>query len=323
MTAPLALVADLGGTNTRVALADGKRVRPESIRRYSNAEFASLEPVLVRYLAEERVARVDGVCVAAAGPVRDGVAVMTNLDWTIDSPQLIRATGAAQTAILNDLQAQGHALGHIAAENLRALIEGPQQAGGAMLVVGVGTGMNAAPVHETPWGRIVAASECGHITMPIRSDQDFRLARFVESHGAHAHGFAGVEDVLSGRGLEHIHAFVTAEAGALQDMKAADIMAALAAGDSAARETARLYVHILGAELGNLALIHLPFGGIYLIGGVARAMTPYMQEFGLTQAFRDKGRFAAFMQSFSVQVVEDDFAALTGCAAYLANGGKG
>jgi glucokinase len=323
MTAALALVADLGGTNTRVALADGKVVRPESIRRFSNAEFSSLEPVLVRYLAEEGVARVDGVCVAAAGPVRNGVAEMTNLDWTIDGPQLIRATGARQTAILNDLQAQGHALGHIAPQYLRPLIAGPQQAGGTMLVVGVGTGMNAAPVHETPWGRVVAASECGHISMPIRNGQDFRLARFVEGHGPHAHGFAGVEDVLAGRGLEHVYAFITSEAGKMREMKAADIMAALAAGDPLARETARLYVHILGAVLGNLALIHLPFGGIFLIGGVARAMTPYMIELGLTESFRDKGRFGTFMEGFSVQVIEDDFAALTGCAAYLANGAKG
>ena len=322
MTQPLAILADIGGTNTRVALADGKTVRADSIRRFSNAAFPSLEPVLKQYLAEAGVASVDGACVAAAGPVRDGVAVMTNLDWTIDAALLVRATGAKHTAILNDLQAQGHALGHIAPQFLRPLIDGPQQAGGAMLVVGVGTGMNAAPVHDTPMGRLVAASECGHISMPVRTDQDYRLARFIEIYGPHAHGFAGVEDALAGRGLERVHAFVTAEAGSAQDMKAADIMAALAAGDALARETARLYVHLLGAELGNLALIHLPFGGIFLIGGVARAMTPFMTEMGLTESFRDKGRFGEFMANFSVQVVEDDFAALTGCAAHLFAGGR-
>jgi glucokinase len=322
MTQPLVILADIGGTNTRVALADGKVVRQGSIRRFANSEYPSLEPVLQRYLSEAGVTSVDGVCVAAAGPVRDGVAVMTNLDWTIDAALLVRATGAKQTAILNDLQAQGHALGHIAPQHLRPLIDGPQQAGAAMLVVGVGTGMNAAPVHDTPWGRLVAASECGHISMPVRTDQDYRLARFIEGHGPHAHGFAGVEDVLAGRGLERVHAFVTAEAGAAQEMKAADIMVALTAGDALARETARLYVHLLGAELGNLALIHLPFGGIFLIGGVARAMTPFMARMGLADSFRDKGRFGDFMASFKVQVVEDDFAALTGCAAYLFAGGR-
>ncbi len=319
MTTSLNLVADIGGTNTRVAIADGKVVRPTSIRRFANAEFSSLEPVLKQYLADAGILAVEGTCVAAAGPVRDGVAVMTNLAWTIDGAQLVRATGARHTAILNDLQAQGHALGHIAPEFLRPLIAGPQQEGASMLVVGVGTGMNAAPVHNTPGGRYVAASECGHISMPVRHDIDFRLQKFIEGHGPHAHGFAGVEDILAGRGLERVHAFICHEANVVSDLKAAEIMAALAAGDTLARKTAQLYVRLLGNELGNLALIHLPFGGIYLIGGVARAMVPYMQEFGLTEAFCDKGRFGDFMKSFALFAVEDDFAALTGCAAFLTN----
>jgi glucokinase len=153
--------------------------------------------------------------------------------------------------------------------------------------------------------------------MPIRTQRDFNLAQFLASTGPHAHGFAGVEDVLAGRGLERLYAFVTHEAGAEQQIKAAEVMARLAAGEGYARDAARLYVQVLGAELGNLALIHLPFGGIYLIGGVARAMSPYFEEMGLQAAFCDKGRFAEFMNSFCVQIVEDDYAALTGCAAYL------
>ncbi len=313
----LALLADIGGTNTRVALADGSVVRAASIRRYPNAEFAGLGDVLRRYLADEGISGVDGVCVAAAGPVREGVAVMTNLDWTIDAPLLTAATGARRTAILNDLQAQGHALGFIAPSALKDVFAGPAQAGEAMLVVGVGTGMNAAPVHGSGAARLVAPSECGHVSMPIRTMRDFRLAQFLATSGPHAHGFAGVEDVLAGRGLERLYAFVTAEAGAEVTISAAEIMERLAKGEPAAQDCARLYVGILGAELGNLALIHLPFGGIYLIGGVARAMAPYFGQMGLQAAFCDKGRFADFMQNFRLQLVEDDFAALTGCAAYL------
>ena len=109
----LALLADIGGTNTRVALADGKVLRDGSLGRYKNADFPDLGAVLRQYLLDQGVAHVAGVCVAAAGPVRDGVAVMTNLDWTIDGAMLTGATGAKTWAILNDLQAQGHALGHL------------------------------------------------------------------------------------------------------------------------------------------------------------------------------------------------------------------
>jgi glucokinase len=321
-TAP-ALVADIGGTNTRVALADGVSVRQDSIRRYANTEFSDLESVLRRYMDETATASVSGVCVAAAGPVRDGVASMTNLDWTITRPGLTAATGTAHTAILNDLQAQGHALGRIAPQHLRPVIAGPSKPGAAMLVVGLGTGMNAAPVHETPWGRVVAASECGHISMPVRTEEDHRLAQFVASVGPHAHGFAGVEDVLAGRGLERVYAFVAHEAGHETTKRGAEIMADVAAGEALAERAVQLYIHLLGQELGNLALVHLPFGGIYLIGGVARAMQPYFDQMELTRHFRDKGRFAEFMGNFAVSIVEDDYAALTGCAAYLAGGGKG
>ena len=318
-----AILADIGGTNTRVALADGKQVRPGSIAKFANAEFDSLEPILIRYLAEAGIASVEGACVAAAGPVRHGVAEMTNLSWIIDHPLLTRATGATKVAILNDLQAQGQALGHIAPEFLRPVIEAPAVPNAAMLVVGLGTGINAAAVYNTPWGRVVPPSECGHISMPIRDARDLALARFIESYGEHAHGFAGAEDALAGRGLEHIHAFVTTEAGRLNPLSSAQIMAAIAAGEPLARETARLYCHILGSYLGNLALIHLPYGGIFLIGGMSRAMTPYFAEMDLAASMRDKGRFGEFLNGFPVWVVEDDFAALTGCAAYLANGGQG
>lgn len=321
-TAP-ALVADIGGTNTRVALADGVSVRQDSIRRYANTEFSDLESVLRRYLDETATASVSGVCVAAAGPVRDGVASMTNLDWTITGLGLTAATGTDHTAILNDLQAQGHALGRIAPQHLRPVIAGPSKPGAAMLVVGLGTGMNAAPVHETPWGRVVAASECGHISMPVRTEEDHRLAQFVAHVGPHAHGFAGVEDVLAGRGLERVYAFVAHEAGHETTKRGAEIMADVAAGEALAARAVQLYIHLLGQELGNLALVHLPFGGIYLIGGVARAMQPYFEQMELTRHFRDKGRFAEFMGNFAVTIVEDDYAALTGCAAYLAGGGKG
>ena len=318
-----ALLADIGGTNTRVALADGKVVRPNSIAKFANAEFASLEPILVRYLTEVGIGSVEGACVAAAGPVRHGVAEMTNLSWIIDHAQLTRATGAKKVAILNDLQAQGQALGHIAPEYLRPIVEGSTVPNSSMLVVGLGTGVNAAPVHDTPWGRVVPPSECGHVSMPIRDARDLRLAQFIASHGDHAHGFAGAEDALAGRGIERVYAFVAAEAGTPAVHTSAEIMTALAAHDRLATEAARLYVHVLGNTLGNLALTHLPYGGIFLIGGMARALTPYMAEMGLAQALCDKGRFHDFLQNFPVWVVEDDYAALTGCAAYLANGGQG
>lgn len=318
----LAILADIGGTNTRVALADGHSVRPDSIARYPNADYKArgqdIAHILRDYLATTN-ARPDGVCVAAAGPVQDGVATMTNLDWVMDAAKLTAATGAHRVAILNDLQAQGHALGHIAPAHLRTLLPGPAQPQASLLVVGLGTGVNAAPVHGQGAARVVPPSECGHVNMPVRSEEDLRLMRFIESRLA-ARGdvpHCGVEEVLAGRGLANLHAFAAQEAGQPQEKTSAEVLTALAAGDPTATHAARLYTRILAQVLADLALIHLPYGGIYLIGGMSRAMTPHFPRFGLTETFREARRVDLLQKDFAINVVEDDYAALTGCAAYL------
>lgn len=309
------LVADIGGTNTRVALAQGRDIVAGTIRRYANADHPGLESVLQRFSEDEGGVDVRAACVAVAGPVRDGRATMTNLDWTIDAATLARATGAEVTAILNDLQAQGFALGHIAADRLRVVRPFPETgADRTRLVIGVGTGFNAAAVFAAGAQRIVPASESGHVNLPVRDEADLRLARFV----AAAHGFPSVEEVLSGRGIEAIHLWLGTEAADPRPATAAEIIEGLRTGsDPRATETARVFARMLGAVAGNLALIQLPFGGVYLIGGVARAMAPWLGPLGFDAAFRDKGRFAGFMDSFGVAVIEDDYAALTGCAVCL------
>lgn len=309
------LVADIGGTNTRVALADGAEILSDTVRKFSNAEYPGLESVLKHFLDDEGGVDCKAACVAVAGPVRAGRGTLTNLDWTIDEATLARATQAETVAILNDLQAQGHALGRLDGGNLRVVVDGPTPpAMAAQMVIGVGTGFNIAPVYHLETGRFVAAAEAGHANMPIRTEADFELCRFVET----AHGFPAIEDVLSGRGLERIYAWLGERSGTHGELRAAEIMAACDDdGDPRAAEAVATFVRILGTVAGNLALIHLPFGGVFLAGGVARAITPYLDVYGFTAAFRDKGRFAGFMQNFGVWVVEDDFAALTGSAGYL------
>ena len=312
MDAPLFLVADVGGTNTRVALARGCSVQADTIRRYPNRDFANLAPVLRRFREETGCAEPDGTCVAVAGPVADGVGTLTNLDWSIDTARLIEATGAPGGAILNDLQAQGHALGHLAPGSVRTVVEAPEREGAARLVIGVGTGFNAAPVHMTPTGRLVPPCEAGHANLPIRTEAELRLCNFVST----AHGFPAVEDVLSGRGLERVYRWLASEAGSTDEMRADEIMARLA-DDPRALAALRQFVRILGTVAGNLSLIHLPFGGVFLVGGVARAVGPHLHAAGFAEAFRDKGRFAGFMSNFPVHLVDDDYAALTGCASHL------
>lgn len=310
------IVADIGGTNTRVALARGGSVESRTVRRFTNAEHSGIASVLRAYLAEPGLeAQPRGACVAIAGPVRDSAGHLTNLDWVVDRDIVHAATGAETIAILNDLQAQGHALGYLEPGSETVVRAGaPAGALAAKLVIGVGTGFNAAPVYDTDAGRYVPPSECGHVSLPTPDEADFRLAR----HVARSHGFATIEDVLSGRGIGHIYAWLGEEAGDPRQKTAAEILQSAETGsDARAEASIRHFVRTLGTVAGDLALSYLPFGGIHFAGGVARRFGPWLARMGFEETFLAKGRFSAFMQQFPVFVINDDYAALTGCAAHL------
>ncbi len=309
----LSLVADIGGTNTRVALARGAAVATETVTRFRNAEHDGIGDVITRYLEQTGTSdeAITGACVAMAGPVHDGVGTLTNLDWRIDKAVLADVLSAEKVAVLNDLQAQGHAIGHIAEADLQVVLPQPEvNENAAKLVIGLGTGFNACPVFDTGAGRFVPPSEAGHVSLP---------ASIIELHPllgelGDAMGYPSVEEALSGRGVSHLHRALHGET-----VEPSEILAQMGTGDAKARATCGLYVRVLGEVAGNLALSHLPFGGIYIVGGVSRAFAPYLESCGFAEAFRAKGRFSDFMENFGVSVVSDDYAALTGCANHLSH----
>ena len=180
-------------------------------------------------------------------------------------------------------------------------------------MIGVGTGFNAALALGTETGVIVPPAECGHTSMPVGDSRAFSLAEYIKTRT----GFASIEDVLSGRGLENVYAWAARERGESGSRRAADIMSACEQGDPIAEETVETVVKLYGAVAGDLALTLLPVGGLYLIGGVTRSLAPYFASLGFQAAFRDKGRFEGFLSRFSVSVIEDDGAALLGLAQHI------
>lgn len=305
------LVADVGGTNTRVALARGRSLVSGSTERFRNADHSGLASVLTEYLSRHRT-KANRAAVALAGPVRGTHAEMTNLGWQVEAKALAQDIGLGHIALLNDLQAQGHALAYLPETHLRRIRAG-QPEDGPKLVIGLGTGVNAAPVYAAGAGHIVPAAEAGHIHLPLHGPEDYRLAEWLIER----RGFASVEEVLAGSGLERLFAFHAEAAHSAKRLDAAGILAAMEAGDALALSVGRHYVRLLAHVMADLALITLPFGGIYLIGGVGRAFAPWLDRFGFDAAFTDMGRFSDLVARFPVAIVEDDYAALSGCAAYL------
>ena len=68
MSAATRLVADVGGTNTRLALYDETAQQMRALATYINREHASLEDIIAQWLGKLREPAPARCCIAAAAP---------------------------------------------------------------------------------------------------------------------------------------------------------------------------------------------------------------------------------------------------------------
>ncbi|MEO0752436.1 MAG: ROK family protein [Pseudomonadota bacterium] len=306
MTAERHLLIDLGGTHTRVAWGDAQGVTQDSIRLFLNRDFHGLNSVLSAFLTEQP-GQPHSLCAGVAGPVQSGTAQLTNYEWFIDAVALKTQTGAHRVALINDLQAQGYALDDIPACALQKVKQGHHD-DGPRVVLNLGTGCNCAVVHRVAGRLFVPAAETGHSSLP-HAEGDLR-ALFDHLRTDHAH--LPIEAVLSGPGLARVHAWTTGH-----HIPPEAVITQIAQHTDEARTTLALFLQTLGHVAGNIALHHLPTGGMYLSGGLAKAMAPYLDDPAFLTAFLDRGPYRHIAQAIPIHVITQDSFALHGCHRHL------
>jgi glucokinase len=73
-----------------------------------------------------------------------------------------------------------------------------------------------------------------------------------------------------------------------------------------------MFVSLYGAEAGNLALKVLPFGGLYVAGGVAPKIIDKLRDGSFMRAFLDKGRLSPALERVRVSVLMNPQVGLLG-----------
>jgi glucokinase len=192
----------------------------------------------------------------------------------------------------------------------------PPDPKGVACVLGLGTGIGEALlVGDTP-----VAGEGGHADFapwdPLSS------AYFNWLHDMHGDRVT-VEDAFGGRAIADLIAFVAAREPlgfdarrALQDQDPAVVLVEWADRDPACAIARDLLLSGLGAEAGNMALRHLPRRGVYLVGGLARALqAPLVARRAFDRGFALRGRMSSLVQDIPRFLVVHPDPGLVGAVA--------
>jgi glucokinase len=311
------LAADVGGTKTEFAFAPSGADRPRiaAQRVYASQSYSELDLILENFLKLPEVGPHSGeiaaACLAVAGPVEGQRATLTNLGWQISAEALAGRFGIPKVRLVNDFAATGLGISLLESQELETLQAGQAVEHGARVVIGAGTGLGVAVLTWQGGHYAAHASEAGHSDFaPVDEVQDGLLAYLRRTYSR-----VSYERVVSGSGLTRIFSFLQdagrgAPSEPLRTAMAshadpAGVIAefALAKRDPLAVQALHLFATAYGAFAGNMALVALPRGGLYISGGIAPKICAKLKDGTFMRAFADKGRFSGLLATIPVHVV--------------------
>ena len=316
------LVADIGGTNTRLGVVVGDLLR--EVHRHPTGSLEDLHAAL-RQLQEEIGSAPQALVAAGAGPVHDGRIDLTNAALRLCERDLIAATGAGYARVINDFTAAAWSVANVSASDVLSLQGSGTPPEGTRLVAGPGTGLGVGALLCSDGAYHTVSGEGGHIGLSPRNRDEVEI--FEAARQLVPHCFFGdsltleAEMFLSGTGLPILYQAIALTAGqtTLQARNAQVILQDAKNGaDPIATRTAQVFASHLGAVLGDLAVTLMATGGVYLVGGVAEK-NPWLFDRQFQQAFTNGGRFTELRHSLSLYVSKQQEFGLVGAQNYLRN----
>lgn len=341
----LLLAGDIGGTKTILRLvetSEAGELQTLYEERYPSRDFPDLVPMVQQFLATAKTATPQKACFAIAGPVVNNTAKLTNLTWFLDARRLEQELEIASISLINDFAAVGYGVLGLQPADLYTLQPGKHQPSAPIAVIGAGTGLGQGFLIQQGDSYQVFGSEGGHADFAPRWELEFQLLKYLlDQHDVQR---ISVERVVSGQGIVAIYQFLrdreqqrstvrqitrespdvaqvvqTWEQQIGQSEKTVDPAATIATAalekrDRLCEQTMQLFVAAYGAEAGNLALKLLPYGGIYVAGGIAAKNLPLFQEGSFLRAFTDKGRVSPLLENVPVHIVLNSKVGLIGAS---------
>jgi len=341
------LAGDIGGTKTILRLVkssdptdSGKVILKTKFEHtYSSQAYPDLVPMVKEFLHQAaddagKAHPPQRACFAIAGPVVENTSSLTNLAWSLEGDRLQAELDLDRVELINDFEAVGHGVFGLAPDDIHTLQVGEPDGNAPVAILGAGTGLGQGFALGQGGRTLVFPSEGGHADFAPRSELEFQLMRYLLDK--HQISRVSVERVVSGQGIVAIYQFLRdrefahetpeiAEAIAIWerqiglstktvDPAAVIAMAAAAGRDRLCHKAMEVFVSAYGAEAGNLALKLLPYGGLYVAGGIAAKNLALITAGEFIKAFAHKGRVSPLLDRVPVHIVLNPQVGLIGAA---------
>jgi glucokinase len=306
------LVADIGGTNSRLALYDPAANELRSLHSFTNRDYGRFEDILDEWLQGLPETRPASACLAIAAPPFGDQVKMLNIDWSFSLGELARRFGFYRIRGINDFEGNAYALPHLGGRDLVTLRAGEPGDNATLATVGPGTGLGGATLRPGGGRPTASASEPGHMGLAPATPLELALFEYLQPR----YGEVYAELLVSGPGLRRLYDALAAirgeEASALSPE---DISARAQSGQCELCSLAlNTFCALLGSVCGDFVLANGAYGGLYLAGGFLPGMIGFLEASPFASRFSTKGKMAPHLGRVPLHVITCATLGLRGAA---------
>lgn len=308
------LIADIGGTNARFAIVVDSYAEPRVFASIKTADYETLEDAIQTHVLDHTSLLPRVAILAVAGPVGTEEIDLTNAHWVIRPRPMMEQLGLEEVIVLNDYAAQALAVVALEDIHLEAIGKGKRDPLANRVIIGPGTGLGMAGLVHAQQKWIPVAGEGGHTDLGPKTARDHEIFPHLEHIGGRISG----EQILSGRGIVNLYQAIAKADGRQATLdKPSDVTAAARnRSDPLAVETIDLFTEYLGRVAGDMALVFMARGGVYLTGGITKKIMPFLDKKRFRAGFDDKAPHEDLMRSIPVDAIMHDRAPMEGLTAY-------
>ena len=310
----LSVVADVGGTNIRLAVCDIFTGEMSKLREMPCAEFVTLDAALVQYFASLNE-NVNNLCIGIACPVEGDLVSMTNLSWEFSQAALKAKLNLDKLYVINDYTAISLAVPFLDDEDKIKIGGGEQVEFGTSAIFGPGTGLGVSHITYENEKWVSLDGEGGHVSLASYTREHADVLLLLQEQFGHV----SAERVLSGQGLVNVyHALCRLDGKQAEFHEPKQVaQAGLAKQCPISEKTLDIFCEITGGFAGNLALNMACTGGVYIAGGIIPRFIHKFIESDFRTFFESKGRFTEYVSAIPTYLITHDNPGLLGASVYL------
>jgi len=308
------LVADIGGTNARFALADQTN-QLHSLQILPCEAYASMDSAIRHYLSQVGDPVIQDAVIAIATPILGDQVKMTNHHWAFSIEATRQLLGFKTLLVVNDFAALAMSLPFLGKEGVSRLDQNGIIREGVKAVIGPGTGLGIAGLIPQPYGWQPLPTEGGHVDFAPNDQLEIEILRLLWREYPHV----SPERLVSGPGIALLYQTLRTIAGlSVSTATPAEVVAMSVSGSCAtATQTLKVFSGLLGSVAGNAALMMNSVGGVYLGGGVIGKLGTSFDPLVFRTRFVAKGRFESYLDAIPNYLIVSEHPAFIGAVELL------